>query len=110
MSIEPSTRNANSTVSAGTQSAGVRKSAEIEKTVWAPSGLRSGGAVRAFHAAAAASANPARARPHRKSTSPTSSSPAIAAPVTPPSAYEACSHCSTGRLVATSTRCAATFR
>ena len=108
-SPRPGTRTARS--SAGTHSAGVRNRAEIEKTVCAPSGLRSLGAVRAFHAAVTSERERLRSpAPTRKSTPAASSSPAMAAPVTPPSAYDACSHCSTGRCVATSTRCAATFR
>ena len=68
MSIEPSTRNAKSTASAGTHSAGERESAEIEKTVSAPSRPGSVEAVRAFQMPVRARHAAAYARPTRKSS------------------------------------------
>ena len=57
MSIDPSTKNANSTQIAGTQSAGVRRKAETENAVAVPSGPRSRGAVRRFQTAVRKSAS-----------------------------------------------------
>src|SRR5205823_10185044 len=86
VSIDPSTRNANRTATAGTQSAGDRRSAEIENVVSVPSGARSRGAVRAFQTDVAARTTAANVRPSRKSRPAARIRPADAAPVTPPSA------------------------
>ena len=56
MSMEPSTRNAKSTTSAGTHNPGERKSGEMEKAVSAPSSPGSIEAVRAFQVVVSSSA------------------------------------------------------
>ena len=87
MSIDPSTRKQKRTVSAGIHSAGLRRSADTDRTEAAPSAAGSGDARRRFHAAVASRATPGRREAHTViDTDGPSNSPAAAAPVTPPSA------------------------
>ena len=65
MSMEPSTRKQNSTVRAGTQSAGLRRSADTDRTEAAPSAADSREALRRFHHAVARRATPDAAMPNR---------------------------------------------
>ena len=108
-SIDPSIRNADRTISAGTRSFGVRNNAEIENSVCVPSTCRSLGTADDVQTEVTASAMPAYANPTRKSISAARSAPATDAPVMPPSAYVACIHCRTGLFVRASDRWAATF-
>jgi hypothetical protein len=110
VSIDPSTRKADNTTMAGSHSAGCRENADSEKLDSTSVAPRSRVPRYAFQPAVRYRHSPPNNMPTRKLVPVPSTRPATAAPVMPPSAYNACSHCSTGLRVTASSRCPSTLR